>query len=66
MAIPRPKRLKSIEAISSQGIIIPDALAAEQLLDPVRMLNAFLEQRATLTRQPSYGGNWVTGVRKAA
>src|ERR1700752_3716940 len=51
-AVPGSQRLESFETIAPKRIVIPDALAAEQAPDPIGMLNAFLEQRAALARQP--------------
>ena len=52
-AVAGSKRFKPFETISPKRIVIPDALAAEQAFDPIGMLNAFLEQRAALARQPA-------------
>ena len=47
-AVAGSQRLEPFE----KRIVIPDALAAEQALDPIGVPNAFLEQRAALARQP--------------
>ena len=51
-AVAGSQRLEPLKTIAPKRVVIPDALAAEQALDPIGVLNAFLEQRAALARQP--------------
>src|SRR5688500_4783184 len=50
-SIPGRERIKTGQAILPERVVVGDALAREQPLDPVRMLGSLLEQRATLARQ---------------
>src|SRR6185312_10061625 len=49
--IPGLERVQARQPIPVQGIIVHDALAKEQPLDPVRVLDPLLEQPTALARQ---------------